>query len=194
MTDENENLTARQLHKLLRYNASTGIFRWKVHRSGIKIDSIAGSRGSRGYYQIRIDGKLYQSSRLAWLYMTGRWPKFEIHFINRNKSDTRWANLREMAPSLRRINARRQSKLGVIGVYATDSGKYVARIRVAGKRKISEHSIQLRKPARLTPKPRKACSLNLRGHGEANAMSRFGPLADIRPMESVQEVFRLRTN
>ena len=135
MTDENENLTARKLRKLLRYNASTGIFRWKVHRSGIKIGSVAGSRGSRGYYQIRIDGKLYQSSRLAWLYMTGRWPKFEIHFINRNKSDIRWANLWEMTPSLTRINARKQSKLGVTGVYATDSGKYVARIRVAGKRK-----------------------------------------------------------
>jgi hypothetical protein len=135
MTGKNKSLTAGQLRKLLLYNPATGIFRWKVHKSGIRIDSVAGGRGRTGYREIRIDGTLHQSSRLAWLYMTGRWPKFEINFVNRNTSDTRWANLCEMTPSQRRINASRRSKLGVMGVYATDSGKYVARIRVAGKRK-----------------------------------------------------------
>jgi hypothetical protein len=35
--------------------------------------------------------------------MTGKWPKLEINFINRNTSDTRWANLREM--TLSRLDA-----------------------------------------------------------------------------------------
>lgn len=134
MTSKNKSLTAGQLRKLLRYNPTTGIFRWKVHRSGIRIGSVAGSSGRKGYCEIRIDGKLYQSGRLAWLYMTGRWPKLEINFINRNASDTRWANLREMTPAQRRVNASRRSKLGVMGVHTSDSGKYVARIRVVGKR------------------------------------------------------------
>ena len=128
-------LTAARLRKLLRYSPATGKFRWKVHRRGIRIGTVAGSRERKGYYEIRIDGKLHQSSRLAWLYMTGKWPKLEINFINRNSSDTRWANLQEMTPTQRRMNGRRRCKLGVMGVCTTDSGTYVARIRVAGRRK-----------------------------------------------------------
>jgi len=105
------------LRKVLNYNPTTGKFRWRVTISGRALaGSVAGTYGRRGPNQIRIDGKLYQSSRLAWLYKTGRWPKLEIDFINRNRSDTRWANLREVTPSQIRRKARRRSKLGVRGV------------------------------------------------------------------------------
>jgi hypothetical protein len=89
-------LTARRLRKVLSYNPATGKFRWRVTISSRAVaGSIAGTRGRRGHHQIRIDGKLYQASRLAWLYTTGRWPKLEINFSNGNTSDTRWANLRK---------------------------------------------------------------------------------------------------
>ena len=45
---------------------------------------------------IRIDGRLYFAGRLAWLYMKGTWPKQRINCINGDRSDIRWANLREM--------------------------------------------------------------------------------------------------
>jgi len=110
-------LTAHRLRKVLNYNPTTGKFRWRVTISSRALaGSVAGTYGRRGHNQIRIDGKLYQSSRLAWLYKTGRWPKLEIDFINRNRSDTRWANLREVTPSQIRTKARRRSKLGVRGV------------------------------------------------------------------------------
>ena len=67
--------------------------------------------------------------------MTSKWPKLEIGYINRNTSDTRWANLRAMTPSQRGATSRRRNKLGVRGVWITKSGKYVARIKVAGKKK-----------------------------------------------------------
>ena len=67
--------------------------------------------------------------------MTGKWPKLEIGYINRNTSDTRWANLREMTPSQRRATARTTNKFGAKGVWITKSGKYVASIRVVGKRR-----------------------------------------------------------
>ena len=67
--------------------------------------------------------------------MTGKWPKLEIGYISRNPSDTRWANLRAMTPSQRRATARTNNKLGAKGVWITKSGKYVASIRVAGKKK-----------------------------------------------------------
>ena len=82
-----------------------------------------------------VDGKHYRANRLAWLYMTGKWPKLEIGYINRNISDTRWANLRAMTPSQRGATSRRRNKHGVRGIWITKSGKYVARIKVAGKTK-----------------------------------------------------------
>jgi len=36
-----------------------------------------------------------KASRVAWLYMTGAWPA-EVRHINRDGSDDRWANLREL--------------------------------------------------------------------------------------------------
>src|SRR5215472_6557371 len=59
-------LTAHRLRKVLNYNPATGKFRWRVTISSRALaGSVAGTRGRRGHNQIRIDGKLYQSSRLA---------------------------------------------------------------------------------------------------------------------------------
>ncbi|MGA7001260.1 MAG: HNH endonuclease [Pseudolabrys sp.] len=132
-----KTLSAKRLRKLLNYAPATGIFRWRVRRGGPKtVDHVAGGiHPSKGYRQICVDGKLYRANRLAWLYMTGKWPKLEIGYINRNISDTRWANLRAMTPSQRGATSRRRNKHGVRGIWITKSGKYVARITVAGKKK-----------------------------------------------------------
>jgi hypothetical protein len=66
------------------------------------VGAIAGARNGRGYHQIRIGGRPYSASRLAWLYMTGKWPNSEISYINGKPSDTRWANLREVTSSQNR--------------------------------------------------------------------------------------------
>src|SRR4029450_5392941 len=93
-------LTANRLRKVLSYAPATGLFRWKVSASTrAPVGTIAGATNGRGYRQIRIDGRPYSASRLAWLYMTGKWPNSEISYINGKPSDTRWANLRE-PPSL----------------------------------------------------------------------------------------------
>ncbi|MGB7619022.1 MAG: HNH endonuclease signature motif containing protein [Pseudolabrys sp.] len=124
-------LTANRLRKLLSYDPATGKFRWRI---GVRAGRLAGNiRGREGYYQIGVDRKLYQASRLAWLYMTGKWPNLQIDYINRNRSDTRWANLQLVTPAQKRASARTTSKLGVKGVWITPGGKYAARIKVAGK-------------------------------------------------------------
>ena len=132
-----KTLSANRLRKLLNYAPATGVFRWRVRRGGPKtVGGVAGSiHPPKGYRQICIDGKLYRANRLAWLYMTGKWPKLEIGYINHNTSDTRWANLRAMTPSQRGATTRTRNKLGARGVWITKSGKYVARIKVAGKKK-----------------------------------------------------------
>ena len=132
-----KTLSANRLRKLLNYTPTTGVFRWRVHRGGPKtVDRVAGNiHPSKGYRQICIDRKLYRANRLAWLYMTGTWPKSQIGYINRNISDTRWANLRAMTTSQRGATTWRRNKLGVRGVWITKSGKYAAGIKVAGKKK-----------------------------------------------------------
>ena len=67
--------------------------------------------------------------------MTNKWPKQEIGYINRNTSDTRWANLRAMTRSQRRAISRTRNMLGARGVWISKSGKYVASVKVAGKKR-----------------------------------------------------------
>jgi len=89
-------LTAKRLRKVLSYTPTTGIFRWKVSAgSRAPGGAMAGAKNGRGYHQIRVGGRPYSASRLAWLYMTGKWPNSEISYINGKPSDTRWANLRQ---------------------------------------------------------------------------------------------------
>ena len=103
-------LTARRLRKVLGYAPTTGIFRWKVSASGrAPVGAIAGAKNGRGYHQIRIGGRPYSASRLAWLYMTGKWLNSEISYINGKPSDTRWANLREATSSQNRSRPKRNS-------------------------------------------------------------------------------------
>ena len=131
-----KTLSANRLRKLLNYAPATGVFRWRaVKASSTSARLLAAFVRQKVTAMIRIDGKLYRANRLAWLYMTGKWPKQEIGYINRNTSDTRWANLWVMTPSQRGASTRRRNKLGVRGVWITKSGKYVAYIRVAGKKR-----------------------------------------------------------
>jgi HNH endonuclease len=97
-------LTANRLRKLLNYDPATGVFRWRVGRQHrVNVGDVAGCIvRPKGHRMIGVDGKRYLANRLAWLYMTGKWPKLEINYLNRNASDTRWANLREMTPRIER--------------------------------------------------------------------------------------------
>ena len=102
-------LTPKRLRKVLSYAPTTGIFRWKVSASSrAPVGSIAGAKNGRGYHQIRISGRPYSASRLASLYMTGKWPNSEISYINGKPSDTRWANLREATSSQNRSRPKRK--------------------------------------------------------------------------------------
>jgi hypothetical protein len=128
-------LTADQVREMLSYNPRTGIFHWKVSAGRAKTGKSAGGSDPRGRHRVRIDGQLYPATRLAWLYVTGRWPKHEITCINGDRSDIRWINLRETTSSQRRAFTPARSKLGVKGVWITKHGKYVAEIRIAGQKK-----------------------------------------------------------
>lgn len=113
-------LTYTRLKELMHYDPETGIFTWLVDRHANKVKGTkAGSISVHGYNTIHIDGKMYRSSRLAFLYMTGKWPKSMIDHKNRIKNDDRWCNLRTANRSQNRVNTVRNvnNKSGYKGVY-----------------------------------------------------------------------------
>lgn len=99
-------LTADHLRHLLHYDPLTGAWTWMnpLPRSKMRRGDIAGRLTDQGRRQIRIASGFYYGSRLAWLYMTGEWPKDQIDHINRLKGDDRWENLREATQSQNSYN------------------------------------------------------------------------------------------
>ena len=108
-TPANE-LTAEKLRSILRYDPATGIFTWKVSTSNsVKVGDVAGCPGGAGYLQIRLQSRLHQAHRLAWMYVYGEWPKLTIDHINRNRSDNRISNLRDVSHKQNHQNRRKPS-------------------------------------------------------------------------------------
>lgn len=96
-TTPTNELTAEQLREILHYDPETGIFTWKVRTSRrVKVGDVAGCTGGNGYLRIRVCSRKYQAHRLAWLYVNGTWPKDQLDHINRNRSDNRISNLRDV--------------------------------------------------------------------------------------------------
>jgi hypothetical protein len=97
---------------------------------------LAGGVKALGYVAIGIGGHRYLAHRLAWLYMTGGWPRRRIDHRNGTPSDNRWTNLREATGSQNISNAKRHkdSSSGLKGAtWESWSGKWRSTIRSNGK-------------------------------------------------------------
>jgi len=133
-------LNQDELKDQLKYDPDSGIFmRIKVNpQSRLKVGDVAGSLTGEGYLCIMVNRKLYQAHRLAWLYMTGNWPKNQIDHVNEIKTDNRFINLREATNLQNRQNIfmpQINNKTGYRGVsFEKESGKYKAQIRVNNKK------------------------------------------------------------
>lgn len=131
------SLTQEQLKEVLIYDPELGEFRWKQSSGRWKKFpplSIAGTVSKiHGYREIRVLGVFQKAHRLAWLYMTGEWPKNEIDHINRIRSDNRWCNLRQATTqeNLKNKVTYKNNKSGTSGVsWRADNKKWWARISV----------------------------------------------------------------
>lgn len=129
-------LTSARLREVLDYEPSTGHFRWRVRRSGVRLNGCAGCVCKRrNTVVIFVDGKLYLAHRLAWLYVHGEWPRQQIDHIDGDPRNNRIENLRDVSASVNQQNrkrAARHSSSGVMGVRARN-GRWVAEIRVNGR-------------------------------------------------------------
>ena len=88
-------ITQSLLKELFHYCHQSGEFTHVSKRIGVTQGAIAGCKTGNGYIRISVYRKLYLAHRLAWMYVTGEWPEYQIDHINRNRSDNSFINLRE---------------------------------------------------------------------------------------------------
>ena len=130
-------LAVERLKEVLRDYPLAGLFtRLITVAHNAKAGMVCGSMDCNGYIIIKIDGKKYYGHRLAFLYMTGEWPK---HLVNHKppgmKSDNRWENIREATYTQNAYNRGpdRDNKLGVKGITQTPCGHYRVHIHHEGE-------------------------------------------------------------
>lgn len=130
-------LTQERLKSVFSYDPTTGLFtRIMAISKKSKIGDIVTTKNRSNYIVLRLDGELHYCHRLAWLYMTGKYPTNHIDHINGNPSDNRFCNLRDVSQSINHQNLHRphrDNKTGFIGV-TRDKKRWSASIHINGKR------------------------------------------------------------
>lgn len=129
-------ITQERLKEVLLYDNIKGSFIWLAPRGRQPKGSIAGYDTKRGYRGIKVDGACYFSHRLAYLYVEGVFPEYEIDHINGDRSDNRYDNLRSVTRSENHMNMglTTNNSSGRIGVFWNNGKKrWTAKIEVNGK-------------------------------------------------------------
>lgn len=142
------------VRECLDYDPGTGVFTWRERprshfindrgwwQANGKFTGKLAGYWCRGYLTIRLDRRLYQAHRLAWLLSHGSDPVLGIDHIDGNPSNNRIANLRLATQSQQRFNARGRfrSHTGVKGVTLNGrSNGFDARITIDGKTQYLGH-------------------------------------------------------
>ena len=124
-------ITHERLLQMLDYDPASGVFTRRVGTKDGKKGSVSGSvRKQDGYVMISLDRHLCLGHILAWFYVHGVWPEFEIDHKDRNRANNAISNLRPSNRSLNGFNQNlKKNKSGFKGVTAV-KGKFVAAIRV----------------------------------------------------------------
>jgi hypothetical protein len=86
-------LSHNELLTILFYNPKTGDF--LNRETGKSLGCIKTCKNGYERKIISIKNQKYKASRLAWFYMTGRWPKTNIDHIDTDSLNNKWHNLRE---------------------------------------------------------------------------------------------------
>jgi hypothetical protein len=136
-----KDLSHDRLKEVLIYSPLSGGWTWRKDMGANKIKGLAagGVDKSDGYHYIQIDGKLYKSSRLAFLYLYGYFPENEVDHIDRDRSNNTWSNLKEVSRScnMRNTGLFSTNKTGVKGVF-WDKGhkRWQSQVTVNNTRKL----------------------------------------------------------
>lgn len=154
-------ITAEEARQLFFYNPDTGDITWRVSRSGVRNNNVAGYARREGYRVVFVNGKLYLAHRVAWAIVNGAWPETGIDHINGNKTDNRWDNLRLATKSQNGMNRPAPSN-------NTSGYKGVSRNKKRWAASIHENGLKRHLGTFDTPKEAHAayCCAALKLHGE----------------------------
>lgn len=115
-------ITTKRLCELLDYNPLSGAFTRLIRTCNrVKVGEQAGALNKLGYRQINIDGTIYYEHRLAWLWVTGKWPTNDIDHLDGDRTNNAFSNLRDVPRGMNLENQRKaskNSKTGFLGVIA----------------------------------------------------------------------------
>jgi hypothetical protein len=129
-------LTCDYLHSLFLYNPETGeLFRKERPLSHFKTEmagrtwntrfanKIVSATDKDGYLFVGIDYRRYTVHNIAYMMMTGEWPKQDMDHKDRTRTNNKWSNLRDATRSqnMRNTKVYATSSSGVKGV--TPHGK-----------------------------------------------------------------------
>lgn len=156
-------MTGRVLNAVknnLRYDSENGIvtrIRQKNRYGYFSCNETCGTL-SHGYLRTRVLDESIANHRIAWFFITGRFPRdgMDIDHINGIKTDNRWCNLRQATRSQNNMNSGnpKNNTTGQKGVHPTRD-RWFARIKVKGKIihlgvfKLFEEAVSARKAAEL---------------------------------------------
>mgnify|MGYP001616455838 FL=1 len=142
MTDQ-PILTAERLRELCHYDYETGVF-WKLPATTARLNCAAMCRKlgclniTSGYVVVGVNKEQFYAHRLAWLYMTGEWPKDQIDHKNGNRADNKFDNLRDATDGQNKQNRQRaqvDNKCGFLGVHWNkQANKWQSELKTAGKK------------------------------------------------------------
>ena len=150
-------LTQARLKAVFFYDPVVGVFIRRLKQLGAKVGKISGCLRSDGYLTTSIDGKPHKCHRLAWLYMTGNWPCYEIDHIDGDRANNKFLNLRDIPKWANIQNQRKAQKhnhsTGVLGVFPNGSG-FASRLSVNSKKVYlgTFHTVEEAHQAYLTAK------------------------------------------
>ena len=117
-------VSAEYARQILAYDKQTGDFTWKV-RTGRRAK--IGAKATviqKGRNTVTLMGTRFQASNVAWLYVYGEWPNFEVDHRDQNKFNDAIDNLRPSNTSKNMMNRgkTKANKTGFKGVCKQRNG------------------------------------------------------------------------